>query len=310
MESSSLSSLITPDLWLKNCTSPPSSDKSRSSTPTNVSPSPSNDLSIDIKKENNPSTSEEPSKKKCKKYSTNDSAKKKKMKKSSVKSLFPIQIQKSVDNPSNLPKSSQTYTETTTPRIPFYPNFSSMLPPNVMASDYLHRSQIFQPLISSNFSPNRPLVSPLPRNSHNNSQIPPLLPIIRPSQVSYSNQNPPQQPPPPPPPQPPTSTTSATPSSSQISSPKSLLPPPTVLVPYPIILPLPIPIPIPIPLPIFLNDSKKSVPLKEDDQLSNDAEEDSAPSPVHNTGSGSTSKKRKKNCTSENETVKHLVENY
>lgn len=310
LEGTSLSTLITPDLWLKNCASPPSSDKSRSSTPINISPGSPNSSSLDIKKDYGGTTSDEPcTKKKCKRYS-NESIKKKKSKKLVTK-LRPIQIQK-VDEP--VLKSSHSHTESTTPRIPFYPNFSSMLPvpANAVPPEYLQRSQYFQPLATSAVTPPRPSVSTpvVPRSSLTNSQIPPLLPITRPAQIA--NANPPQTSNPPPPQVPSASTTAQSPAL------KSLLPPPTVLVPYPIVLPLPIPIPIPIPLPIFLNEAKKATENKTNEEQQQPVEQDedksppqspvNAPVPVH---TKTNKKKRKKICPSEEDgNLKHLVENY
>lgn len=317
MESTSLSTLITPDLWLKNCTSPPSSDKSRSSTPLNILPSsPNSSICADTKsKELVISPSDEPVKKKCKKYfnDSSNSVKRKKTKKSTAKSLYSTQNQK-CDDAINVPKSSQTTSEST-PRIPFYPNFSSMLPAGILPPDYLHRSQYFQSVSPSNncSSPRQPTPS-ITRNSFNNLQIPPLLPISRTSQISNSNSS--QRPPPP---SIPPTTPISTPISQNTAN-KSLLPPPTVLVPYPIILPLPIPIPIPIPLPIFLNDSNKSVSIKDENNQANVVVEEaesssSSPSspdeknlPVNS--EEHKNKQRKKICSNEGKTLKRLVENY
>ncbi|XP_065224584.1 sine oculis-binding protein homolog isoform X2 [Planococcus citri] len=321
LEGTSLSTLITPDLWLKNCASPPRSDKSRSSTPPiNVSPddeSPNTSLTIELRKEYATLPDEPASKKKCKRYS-NEVIKKKKSKKL-VNKLRPLQLHK-VDETL---KSSQTHTEPTPPRIPFYPNFSSMLPPpNAAAAtnntpEYLQRPQYFQPLATPAVTPSRPSVSApvVGRSSLANSQIPPLLPITRPPQIINQNPQPVSQPPPPPQVLP-----VAAANAAQNSAPKSILPPPTVLVPYPIVLPIPIPIPIPIPLPIFLNDAKKTTDDKtrdEEEQEAVELEQDKVSPPqspvnlipaVH---TKSSKKKRKKMCSSEEDsTLKHLVENY
>ncbi len=79
-------------------------------------------------------------------------------------------------------------------------------------------------------------------SSHNNSRIPPLLPLInykRPSSVD------------------PTASSSSVMATSQAASllTKSSVFSPTLLVPYPVILPIPIPFPVPIPLPIIVNEA-------------------------------------------------------
>jgi hypothetical protein len=134
--------------------------------------------------------------------------------------------------------SFRTSVESSTPKISFQPNFSSMLPSEAESSQ---RSRHF-----FNHSPDaKPTTidkaAPIKNSPGSNLPIPPLLPInkscefsSRPSATSAMTTNP----------------TVRSPTSLLRTSTDASLPLPTVLLPYPILLPIVLPIPIPIPVPI------------------------------------------------------------
>lgn len=236
-------SLITPDLWLKNCTSPRDSDKSRSA-------SPSSELLIDApvachpfniyppKSQSNLISSNAPSVRNreihAAKFSKKPTKKKKKLQKMRV-SLLARDLTKKGERP--FPSSL----ESPTPKISFQPNFSSMLPSE---SESPQQSRH----VSADSSDIKPTVTKVVSSKSfcsGNPPIPPLLPINKSCELSATQNSR-------------STTITATATTSTVSSPtsllrssdNSLLPFPTVLLPYPILLPIILPVPIPIPIPI------------------------------------------------------------
>lgn len=265
--SSSGSTLITPDLWMRDCRSEsPESAKSQSPerlpspiieittpTPGRDSPPSSPYLDDDMKPTNltlspkpKPPLSLENANHRMSKKINGLRARKGARSKRSSRISAPIvtpQVEVSAVNAninSSSPRSSNSGSPpknppppTMIPPMPPYP-----LPPShLLPPDHpLHRP----PFLSPGFFPPPHVLAefaarfPMPRHQmrkpHPPNTLPPLLPLNRHMHIPPPMNFP--APPQPPPPLPP-----------------SLLPPPTLMVPYPVLIPIPIPIPILIPIP-------------------------------------------------------------
>lgn len=255
------STLITPELWMRDCRSEsPDSDKSRSperipspiieittSNTSKITPSSSPGVEDDLKPTNlvispKPIVSPAALGQRPSKRDNIHKPRRIVRNKRTQKVVAPIVTpQVEVSTNSSSPRSTNSGSPPRTlppPLIPQMPPYS--LPNSLLPPDHpLHRP----PFLNPGFFPPPHILAelaarfPLPprpqiRKPHPNNNLPPLLPLNQnvrfPPPMGFAAPPPPQPPPP---------------------VPQSLLPPPTLMVPYPVLVPIPIPIPIIIPIP-------------------------------------------------------------
>lgn len=258
---STSSTLITPELWMRDCRSvTPDSDQSCSPTripspivEIKVSPIATPPLPLSEQKQEPPKASPLPQKQMRK-----DPVIKTRRMNKNKRSLRPATELRATSSSSPRSAGSITPPKNTQNLLPPMPHYPPLPPPHLLPPDHpLHRPPFVPPgllppphifsELGNRFPMQRP---PQIRKPHASSNTipPPLLPITRPVHP------PPILHPPPPPPS------------------QSLLPPATVLIPYPILLPIPIPVPIPIPIPNMNFKKESPLPGNEDVTTKDDDE--------------------------------------
>ncbi|KAG8287801.1 hypothetical protein J6590_030364 [Homalodisca vitripennis] len=269
------STLITPELWMRDCRSEsPDSTKSRSperipspiieiTTPTKVSPPSSPSPEKDLKPTNltvSPKSALVTTPQKTSRKENGFKSRRIVRNKRSLRVSAPIVTpQVEVNTNSSSPRSTNSGSPPKNPPPPLIPPLPPYpLPPNPMLPpDHpLHRPPFLNPgffpppHVLAEFAarfpmPRHPIRKPTPTNN-----LPPLLPLNRSFPPPLNFPGPPQPPPP---------------------LPQSLLPPPTLMVPYPVLVPIPIPIPILIPIPPDFKLKEEKSPTDEDSTTSSAA---------------------------------------
>uniref|UniRef100_A0A1B6CKD9 Sine oculis-binding protein homolog n=1 Tax=Clastoptera arizonana TaxID=38151 RepID=A0A1B6CKD9_9HEMI len=266
--SNNASTLITPELWMRDCRSE-SPDSNRSGSPARI-PSPIIEITTPVK--DSPASTPPPTippqqpliipkceplppPTKVKKEpgsKTRRTSRSKRLGRPAMSTSSHVEFRATS---SSSPRSTNSVSppKTVPPMMPPLPHYPP-LPPHLFPADHpLHRPPFLPPGLfpPPHFFADLNTRFPLPRPQLRrpaNPVVPPLLPINRPMQ------HPPMLQPP-------------TPVPSQ-----SLLPPTTVLIPYPIIIPVPIPIPIPIPLSLFKTKEEKSHNATEENEKSEETQ--------------------------------------